>query len=240
MLFRSPKLSVYDLWAWFETNKKALIIGFAAAVIIGFGIAAYRYSSQQNELAASEALLKLKAPLGASETVAQPEPGAYLKVAEEFSGTSAGARAVLMAGTALFGEGKYQEAQAQFDKFLKDRPQSPFAPTAAYGIAASLEAQKKLDEALAAYQNLSVRYPNSAVLNDAKLGIARIYEAKNQPELALAQYEELSKPGLMSTATAEAMARKKDLLLKNPELAQTNTAFAIGEIGRASCRERVC
>ena len=85
-----------------------------------------------------------------------------------------------------------------------------------------------LDEALAAYQNLSVRYPNSAVLNDAKLGIARIYEAKNQPELALAQYEELSKPGLMSTATAEAMARKKDLLLKNPELAQTNTAFAIG------------
>jgi TolA-binding protein len=145
-----------------------------------------------------------------------------LKIAEQFPNTSAGERALLLAGSALFAQGKYQEAQAQLNKFVQAKPQSSFAPTAAYGVAAALEAQNKPDEALAAYQNLSVRYPSSSVLDDAKLAIARIQEAKNQPELALATYEEMLKPGGMGSATAEAVARKTALLAKHPELAKTN------------------
>lgn len=222
----TQSVSVYDLLAWLETNKKNLIIGFTAAVVVGFGIAAYRYSVDQKEMAASDALLKLKAALNTSENSPPPEASAFLKIAEEYRGTSAAERAVLLAATALFTENKFAEAQAQFARFLRDFGQSPFAATAAYGSAVTLEAEGKRDEALAAYQNLSVRYPNSSVLDDAKLAIARIYEAKNQPEQAYRIYDELVKGGVMGSAASEAMTRKSDLLAKHPEYGKTNAPVA--------------
>jgi predicted negative regulator of RcsB-dependent stress response len=219
-------VTVYDVLAWIESNKKSLLVGFVAAVVIGFGIAIYRYNADQRELAASDALLKLKTTLSSSDTANPPDAADYLKVAQQYPGTSAAERALLLAGSTLFTQGKYAEAQAEFSKFQRDRPQGPFAATAAYGIAASLEAQGKQDEALAPYQNLSVRYPNSSVLDDAKLAIARIYEAKNQPKQALQMYDELTKPGALSTTGSEAMLRKDDLLTRHPELAKTNAPLA--------------
>jgi tetratricopeptide (TPR) repeat protein len=180
-------------------------------------------------LAASDALLKLKTPLNAPENTTPPPASAYLKIAQEYSGTAAADRAGLLAAGALFSENKFTEAQAQFNKFIRDRPQSPFAPIAAYGVAACLEALGKQDEALASYQNLSVRYPNSSVLDDAKLSIARLYEAKKMPELALRAYDELMKSaaaGGMANAVSEAMARREDLVAKHPELAKTNAVPA--------------
>lgn len=222
----TQSVTVYDLLAWLETNKKSLIIGFTAAVVIGFGIAAYRYSAEQKELAASDALLKLKTALNSSENTPAPEASAFLKVATEYRGTSAAERAILLAATALFTENKFTEAQAQFNQFLRDHGQSPFAATAAYGSAVCLEAEGKRDEALSAYQNLSVRYPNSSVLDDAKLAIARIHEAKNQPDQAYRVYDEILKASGMSSASSEAMTRRSALLVKHPEFAKTNAPVA--------------
>ncbi len=215
-------VGVYDVLAWLETNKKTLAIGFVTAVVIGFGIAIYRYTVDQKELAASDALLRLKAPITATDSTPAPEASAYLTVANHYQGTSAAERALLLAGSALFAENKYSEAQVQFTRFLNDHGPSAFAATAAYGIAACLEAQHKPDEALSKYQNLSVRYPNSSVLDDAKLAVARIYESQNKPELALRIYEELGKASAMGSAGSEALTRKADLLAKHPELAVTN------------------
>ncbi len=235
----TQSLTVYDFLAWLETNKKPLIIGFVAAVVLGFAIATYRYMSDRKELAASEALFKVKPAPAADGTVTQPDPSAYLNVAERYPNTRAGERALLLAGSTLFAQGKYQEAQTQLAKFLQAKPQSPFAATAAYGIAAALEAQNKADEALSQYQNLAVRYPNSSVLDDVKLALARIYEAKNQPELALRTYEELAKPGGMGTATAEAMTRKSALLARHPELAKTNAATSTNVTGTVTAQTMV-
>ena len=215
-------VTVYDVLAWLESNKKSLLLAFIAAVVIGFGIGIYRYSSDQKELAASEALLKLKVSVGSTESTNPPPPSAFLRVVEQYPGTGAAERAALLAGTALFTDGKYAEAQAQFSKFLGTNAQSPFAATAAYGVAVCLEAQGKRDEALAAYQNLSVRYPGSSVLDEAKLATARINEAKNQPDLALRIYDELTRPESMSQVSSDAMTRKQELLAKHPELAKTN------------------
>src|ERR1041385_5724644 len=82
-------VTVYDLLAWLEANKKGLGVGFIAAVVLGFGIAVYRYNVDQKELAASDALLKLKAALGNSELTNQASPSEYLKVAQDYPGTSA-------------------------------------------------------------------------------------------------------------------------------------------------------
>lgn len=222
----TPSTGIYELLAWLETNKKTLIIAFLVAVVLGFGIAIYRYSAERKELAASDALLKLKTPLDATESSPPPAGSAYIKVAEEFPGTPAAERAQLLAGTAFFSNNQYAEAQDQFNKFLRQYPQSSFAATAAYGIAAALEAQGKQDEALAAYQNLSVRYPNATVLDDAKLATARIFEAKNQPQQAFRVYEEFLKPGAVSSASTEARSRRQALLVQHPEFAQTNAPAA--------------
>ncbi len=222
----TPTVTAYEVLAWLETNKKQLIIAFAAAVVVGFAIGIYRYTVDQKELAASDALLKLKSTIGGDEAAASTDPSAFLKVAEQYSGTSAADRAVLLAAGAMFANGKYAEAQAEFSKFLRDQPQSPFAATAGYGVAAAVEAQGKRDEALTAYQNLAVRYPNSSVVEEAKLAVARIYEAKNQPELALRQYDELTKVGGLGVPNNDAASRREALLLKHPELAKTNAPAA--------------
>jgi predicted negative regulator of RcsB-dependent stress response len=215
-------MTVYDLLAWLEANKKGVIAGLIAAIVIGFGVYIYSYNADQKELAASDALLKLRTSVGGVDVTNPPAPAEYLRVAEAYPGTSAAERAVLLAASALFTQGKYADAQTEFTKFLRDRPQSPFAASAAYGVAASEEAQGKADEALTGYQNLSVRYPNSSVLEDAKLATARLYEAKKQPEQALRVYDELLKSPGMGSASSEAMMRKEDLLARHPELAKTN------------------
>lgn len=221
--------TAYEILAWLETNKKALVIGFVAAVIVGSGIAIYRWKTEQTELAASDALLKLKTALSSSDTTNPPPATDFLKVAESYSGTSAGERALLLAASRFFAEGKYPEARANFSRFAREYPQNPFAATAAYGVAACLEAEGRQDEALADYQNLSVRYPNSSVLDDGKLAAARIYEAKKQPESALRVYDELARAATLAgsgSAAVEAMQRREALLAQHPGLIKTTNSAA--------------
>ena len=219
-------VGIYDVLAWLEANKKAVIICFSVVVVLWFGFEIYQWKSEQTELAASDALMDLTTPAAVRDTATPPDPSAYLKVAQEYPSTTAGQRALLLAASSLFTEGKYTEAQTRFSQFLHDRPQGAFAATAAYGIATCLEAEGKRDDALAAYQNLSVRFPNSSVLEDAKLAMARIYEAKKQPEQALRLYDELAKPSSMGSVGSEAMTLRQDLLLQHPELAKTNAPTA--------------
>lgn len=226
----TQSVGLYEALAWLEANKKQISIALIAAVVVGFAIAGYRWKTEQKELAASDALLKLKTPLGANETTPPSPASAFLQVAEQYPSTAAGERAHLLAAGALFMENNYTEAQAEFAKFVRERPQSPFAATAAYGVASCLEAAGKQDEALAAYQNLSVRYPNASILDDAKMAMARIYEAKKQPESAFRIYDELSKSAGMSTAAGESMRHKEELLTQFPNLAKTNAPAVVGAL----------
>jgi TolA-binding protein len=220
---------VYDLLAWFETNKKKVLVVALVLVAAGFAIATMRYMREQKEANASAQLLALKATLNPATNAVPPQPSAFLKVAQEFKGTSAAERARLLAGTAYFTEGKYSEAEAEFSAFMKEFPDSPWIATAAYGIASAQEAQNK-PEAVASYQNVATAYANSVVADDAKLALARIHEAKNQPDQALRLYNELltAKPGDQAggPAHSEAFARKEALLKAHPELG-TNQVGAV-------------
>jgi outer membrane protein assembly factor BamD (BamD/ComL family) len=216
----------YEVLAWLEQNKKNVLVGFSAVVIIGCAIAGYRWKSHQTELSASEALLQLRASLNPTDKTASPEASAYLKVASDYPSTDAAERASLLAAGALFNEGKYAEAVAQFDKFLQKHGSHALAATAAFGRAASIEGQGKLDEALSAYQSVLSQYPKSATVNATKLAIARIYEVKNQPQQALSVYDELARPNAATSGSSEAMRRKEFLLAKFPDLAKTNAPAA--------------
>ena len=95
-------------------------------------------------------------------------------------------------------------------------------PTAAFGIAACLDAMDKTNEAQPAYQDVVNRYAGSVVASQAKLGLARLYETKGDLAQALRVYDELARPAAASAWGAEASARREQLLAHHPELAGTN------------------
>jgi len=210
--------------AWLEAdngkNKKRLAIGAVVILVVAFGVYVYNYLAEQKDKQASAALIELRPPLtGADATNEPPVPASsFLKVVQEYPGTPAAERAMLLAAGSYFTDGKYSEAQAQFDRLIKEHPSSEWAPDAAYGIAASLESQGKRDEALQAYNHVATAYATSAVANEARMAMARIYEAKNQPAEALKQYEDVSRNGMASMRGQEAIMARSQLLKKHPEL----------------------
>jgi tetratricopeptide (TPR) repeat protein len=207
----------YDFLAWLEVNKKRLIQLAAVLIVIGFAVAVVRYVREQKELNASAELLALRPPLNAGTNAVPIPASSFLNVASQFSGTEASERASLLAAGALFTEGKYAEAQTQFNKFLTDYSNSPWAGEAAYGVASCLEALNKQDEALTAYQNVVNRYGTLAVADEAKQSLARLYEAKKQPEQALKLYDELTR-GAAGRNNPELMMKRGQLLKQYPYL----------------------
>ncbi len=214
--------SLYDFVAWLEVNKKQIIVVSVVLVVAGFAAYVWSYHQDARDLEANDALVSLNAA-AESPRDRKPDPAALLKVAKDYAGTTAAERAKLLAAGAMFESGNYSEAEKLFDQFLKDRPGSPLAPSAAYGVAASLEAEGKVDQAIAAYQNVTVKYPNSSVAAEAKLNLARNY-TKTQPAAALKIYDELSAGGPMRAP--EILMLRERLLSEHPELRKTNAAPA--------------
>ena len=214
----------YDFVAWLDANKKRLAMVVVILAVAGFVIAFMIWQNGQRELKANEALSNAQQ---AGAAARQPEgitSEAYLKVARDFSGTRAGARALLMGAVALFVEGKYAEAQAQFAKFQPEYPDSPLLPEAVMGIAACLEALGKSADATAKFQEVISRYPKDHNVGKAKLALALNYENQNKPEQAFKIYTELTQGAPYSSSGAEAGMRLEELLHKHPNLAPTNAA----------------
>lgn len=211
--------------AWLEAdngkNKKRLGAAAVIVLLVAFGIYVYNYLAEQKEDKASATLIELRPPLnaGGDSTNEPPVPASsFLKVVQDYPGTPAAERAMLLAAGSYFTDGKYSEAQAQFDRLIKEHPSSLWASDAAYGIAASLESQGKRDEAINAYKHVVTAYGASAVANEAHMAMARIYEAKNQPAEALKEYDEVSRSSMASMRGQEAIMARNQLLKKHPEL----------------------
>lgn len=212
------QLTVHErLWAWFDTHTQQALIGVAAVIVIGFGVAFYFWRAAEKETAASEELSKLAATRGGEETTNLAS--AYLQVANRYSTTSAGARALLLAAANLFTEGKYSEARAQFERFLREYRASPLSTQAVLGVAACLDAEGKTDEAIKAYDNLARSRPNEPATRQAKFALARLYESQNKLEQARNLYQELAPPDARDSIGSEAGMRLEDLLAKHPNLA---------------------
>ena len=220
---------VYDLLAWLELNRAKVATMAVILVAVGFGIATMRYMADQKELKASSELLALKATIVQNTNLPPVTAASLTKVAQEYSGTSAGERARILAASTLFTEGKHADAETAFKAFLNEYPESAWRATAAYGVATAQEAQNK-PEAVTSYQNVSSSYSRSSLADDAKLALARIHEQKNQPADALRIYNELlaPKPGATGEEPPHRQATelKEALLRAHPELATNDAPVA--------------
>ena len=203
-------------WTKFEENRKQILWGAGIVIVVGSGIAFYSYYQSEKLVTAGEALSKVEALAAMPGGARNVTPEAYLKVAAEHAGTSAGARASLEAAATYFVQGKFTEAQAQFQKFTRDYPDSPFRVQAALGVAACLDALAKPQEAAAAYKQLVDQHPNDAVAPQAKFALARIYESQGKIDQARTLYEELAHADAYGSIGNEAGFKADELRSKSP------------------------
>ncbi len=211
------QLSLNDrLFTWFEANRKNVVTGGVVVIVATFVIFFYLDAQHKKQVAAGEALARaLMTEFQANGRVAAPD--GMLKVANEKSGTQAGAQAVLLAAGALFTQGKYADAQAQFERFMKEYAGHQFSPQALLGVASSLHAQGKLDQALAAYK--TAERPGSSTATQAKFGQASILNAQGKSSDALSLYEGIYmelREDRNNPLGLEAMMRAMELRAKMP------------------------
>lgn len=205
---------LYTLLGWLDQNRKQLITGATIVVLVGIVVAFFVWQRGAREVQAGEALSALLASGGATGGVSSDS---LLKLAADHGGTAAAARAQLAAAGQLFTEGKYADAQTQFQKFLANYSDSPLATQASLGAAASLEAQSKTAEAIAAYKGIAERKQDVAAAAQAKFSLARLYQADGKLAMARDLYMELaSDPNSLSGS--EAQGKLSELLRQHPDL----------------------
>jgi predicted negative regulator of RcsB-dependent stress response len=225
---QSHSAGILELLEWAEIHKRGLIIGTAVVLLIGFGVYVHFLRRAERESAAAQALIEKRGPAGATDVAVRVKASDYLEVASKYPGTSAAEQAALLAARALFAEGRYPEAQAQFERFVAEHKGSDWVAQAEFGIAACLEAQNQADKALARYQQVATRFAADAIVPYARLACARIEEAQGRPELALRIYDELARSRTATMLGPEVRMRREELLQKYPQLATvTNMAAGI-------------
>lgn len=215
------------LLAWVEVNKKRLILGgLALGVAIFAGVLIYTYNAEK-EARASRALSEIRMPANPTQPVPPGTADQLVKLAEEFRGTMAAPRAVLLSAALLFSDGNYAEAEKRFARVAQEYPASPWLAEAAYGVAMSLDAAGKTNEATAKYEEIRKRYASSEVIDQTRLALARLYES-TKPEEAYRLYDEVMKgnPVQYSGLGNEAGMNLEELVKQHPELAKLREPVA--------------
>lgn len=204
-------------------HKKHVL--WAAIIIVVVGIAAGFFLWQQGARAAraNEAL--------SSAVSAEIVPGqqaqsveAILKISTEYQGTAAAERAVLLAATDLFLQGKYGEARSQFEKYLREYRDGPFNIQARFGVAACSEAQGEIDKAMAAYKDIADHHSSESVAPQAFVALGRLSEAQGKLEQARDYYGQAARDEI-GTITSEARMRLQNLIAGHPELIPTRPSI---------------
>ena len=208
----------HKAWAWFESNKKQAIYGAVLLAAVGLIVWFALWQRDEKQIAAGDALSDVAAGQFDSTVARSGAAEAYLKVAGQYPNSQAGARALLMAAASFFTDGKYTEAQAQFERFTREYPGSPLMGEALLGVASCLEAEGKTDQAVTAYKELITRHPSETVIPQAKFALASLYETQSKPEQARELYEEVARAAPFASFGNEAGLRVEELEVKYPNL----------------------
>jgi outer membrane protein assembly factor BamD (BamD/ComL family) len=207
------------LWDWFETYKRQIAWGFGILLVAGLVIWFIVWQQETKQIDAGTALSQVAANQLDGVTAGAQTADAYLKVARDYPNSICGARALLLGAAGLFTEGKYSDAQVQFERFIREYQGSPFMGEALFGVAACLDAQNKSEQAITAYKDLIMRHPKESFVPQAKFALARLDEAQNKPELARDLYQDIERAAPFSPLGNEAGVRLEELVAKYPKLA---------------------
>ncbi|HEY5040849.1 MAG TPA: tetratricopeptide repeat protein [Verrucomicrobiae bacterium] len=197
-----PSEFLFKLWPWLEANKSRLVGGAVAIVVIAGVYYFINSQAQQKEIIAGQALTQLLVTPAAAADAAQ-QAGSLAQLAVKYAGTLAGQRAQLQAAADYFDLGKYEEAQAQFQKYLAASSSGPLLTTAELGLGASLEAQDKLAEAAAAYQKAITTSAGAPSALPAEFALGRIAEKQGKLAEAETHFETVARAGNMAGSLSQ-------------------------------------
>lgn len=164
---------IYKLWPRIEANKNRIITGTAIVLAVILIVLFFLWRHDQNQIDAGDALTESLLSIPPNANPAQFSQS-YLAIADNYSGTQSGARALLQGATVLFSEGKYTDAQGHFQRYLDEHPDDEFSGIAALGVARCLEAEGKLNDAAGAYQHVIQDSADAQSVTQAKFSAARI------------------------------------------------------------------
>ena len=212
---------MYEALTWLKANLKNVILGAIIVIVVGGGLGMFIHNRSQREVRAGEALSEVLTP---ATSTATPLPGqleGYLKVAQDFPGSKAAARAIVMAASMQFAQSNYVEAEKLFQREIKEYPESDWRSEANMGIASCYEQFGKTNEALAKFEE--IRKSSAPEADDAKLKVASILEAQGKVIEALKLYDELLKSYPYAGLGMEAGMKLEDLTNRIPALATNLT-----------------
>jgi tetratricopeptide (TPR) repeat protein len=198
-------LEAQVFWLRYRRELAALLI---FALLIGAGVAAWKFNQERRETASSDAL-------AGARTAAD-----YQNVIDRYGDTLAAAAAYLLLAEEQRKNGKPADANATLQRFLDKFPRHELASTARMSIATNLEAIGKEDEATAVYQQIVTVDPGSFNAPGALLAQARILQAKGRTDEARRICENIMTQYRQSYASMEAsqlLATLKPAVMPKPE-----------------------
>lgn len=181
------------VWAEAQKNVGALIAGAVVVVVVIVGAATFTRGKAKAEEDASVALLQAKAemwrnnPSGATPV--------FEMVLQRYGGTSAAKESRLYLGTLAFVQGKVDEAQSNYEKFLKSGSKDDLLIQGALeGSAACYEAKGDYGQAAKRYEEIAGKYPKDNLVAPRNfLAAGRCYEAMGKYTEARAVYQQAVK-----------------------------------------------
>ncbi|HKW28533.1 MAG TPA: tetratricopeptide repeat protein [Verrucomicrobiae bacterium] len=205
----------FKAWSWAENNAKRIAVGAGITAITVALICYYFWQQNQTEITAGETLTQLVVSTSPNSDPSQLAAG-YLKIAADYPGSRAGERALLLGAAALFTNGQYAQAQAQFQKYLDTQPGGAYSAQAALGVATSLDAQGKTDPAVMAYQRVISAFPDANAVDAAKFALAKIDEQRGKLIDAEKFYQDVARDNPNNLLGSEAAFRAMQLRAKSP------------------------
>ena len=121
------------------------------------------------------------------------------------------AQAVYDEAYTYFHQGKYDQAEARFQEFLAQSPQSELSDNAQFWIGASRFERGDFNGALTAFRRTVDRYPGANKVPDALFKMGESFERLNERGQALAVYDELVRRYPDTAAATLASERKAKL-----------------------------
>jgi tetratricopeptide (TPR) repeat protein len=223
--------------SWLADNQRTVVTAIAILLVGGLGVALANYSGERKEsgadLALGEALRVLDRPVDPTGATS-PRPGeppafkterekdeAVVAALGDFRGKHQGDRAALAAlpyAQALYRLGKYDEAIAAFDEFLKNaKADDPMRAAALEGKGYAHEAKGELDQALAAFDQLSSNNPTEFLQGMGQYHKARIMIRQGKKEEGAKLLSEI--PGTAPNTAAARLATERMALLTSEGVA---------------------
>ena len=111
---------------------------------------------------------------------AADNPGTWREVEQKYPGSVSAGNAMVRIATSLRGEGKLEEAAAEFEKFASSQPEHPLAGAAWLALGEIKQSQKDTSGALEAYRAASGRYQSSYAAPLALLAEAGLLAAEGK------------------------------------------------------------